>query len=60
MAKKKLPPREGRAGKAREKLADLPVLMPHRLVADKLGVTPDALRDWVAKGVFPEPHSLFE
>jgi hypothetical protein len=56
----KLKPRTGRAGDALEKLADLPDLITHRLVADKLGVTPDALRDWVYAGVFPEPHSVIE
>jgi hypothetical protein len=58
--KKRAPARSGRAGKARGKLADLPDLITHRLVADKLGVTTDTLREWVAKGVFPEPHSIFE
>ena len=50
----------GRAGKAKVKLEGLPDLIPHRLVADKLGITPDTLRDWVTKGTFPEPHSHFE
>lgn len=56
----KAAPRAGRAGKARIKLDDLPDLIPHRLVADKLGISPDSLRDWVAAGTFPEPHSTIE
>lgn len=52
--------RQGDAGKARVKLADLPDLIPHFLVADKLGITTDRLRDWVAQGTFPEPHSMVE
>jgi hypothetical protein len=58
--KKKSPARSGRAGKARDKLADLPDLIPLTLVADKLGITSTILREWVTKGVFPEPHSIFE
>jgi hypothetical protein len=58
--KPKAPPRTGRAGKARSKIDDLPDLIPHRLVADKLGVTPDTFKDWVDNGTFPMPHSKFE
>jgi hypothetical protein len=49
-----------RAGKGRRKLDGLPDLLPHRAVAEKMGVSPEVLRDWVARGVFPEPHSAFE
>jgi hypothetical protein len=38
-------PREGRAGKPKKQLDDLPSLITHRLVADKLGVTPDIIRE---------------
>lgn len=58
--KPKSPARTGRAGKAKVKFDDLPDLITHRLVADKLGITPDTLREWVTKGTFPEPHSHFE
>ncbi len=55
---KKSPARSGRAGKAREKLADLPDLISHTPVADKFGTTTRNIRDWVAAGEFPEPHSI--
>lgn len=58
--KPRAPARTKRAGKARDKIDDLPDLIPHRLLADKLGVTPRTLRDWVTNGAFPEPHSHFE
>jgi hypothetical protein len=60
MAKKRAPAREGRAGKAREKLADLPDLIPHHFVAEKLGITTTTLRDWVYNGMFPRPHAAIE
>jgi hypothetical protein len=53
-------PRTGRAGVASRKIDDLADLIPHRLVAAKLGVTTDTLREWVGKGDFPEPHSIFQ
>ena len=56
----KKPPRSGRSGVALGQLEEYSNLIPHRLVADKLGVTPDALRDWVIAGMFPEPHSVIE
>lgn len=56
--KTKAPARTGRAGKARVKLADLPDLIPHTFVAEKIGVSSTALRNWVASGEFPEPHSV--
>jgi hypothetical protein len=56
-AKKRAPARSGRAGKARDKLADLPDLIPHAMVAEKFGITTTTLRNWVASGEFPEPHS---
>lgn len=34
-------------------------LMPHRRVARQLGITTETLRDWVDRGEFPEPHSVF-
>jgi hypothetical protein len=48
------------AGKARSKLGGFPGLIPHRQVAALLGITPNAIRKWVAKGAFPVPHSIFE
>jgi hypothetical protein len=54
------PARTWAAGKARRKLDDLPGLIPHTMVADHFGIIPDLLRDWVAKGVFPRPHSVFD
>jgi hypothetical protein len=53
----KKPARTGRAGKARSKIADLPDLVPHAIVADKLGITTTILRKWVVDGEFPRPHS---
>lgn len=35
-----------------------PRLMPHKQVAELCGITTEALRDWVAKGNFPEPHAI--
>lgn len=59
-AKTKAPSIRIRAEKAKVKFDDLPDLIPHRLVAKKLGITTDTLREWVGKGTFPEPHSFFE
>jgi hypothetical protein len=60
MAKKRAPAREGRAGKAREKLVDLPDLIPHTFVAAKLGVSTTILRAWVAEGEVPKPHCMIK
>ncbi len=35
-------------------------LITHRDVAKLLGVSPTLVRNWVLKGVFPEPHSAIE
>jgi hypothetical protein len=59
-AKKKGSPRTEAAGQDKDKLADLPDLITHRDVAEKLGITTNNLRDWVAKGTFPVPHSRVE
>jgi predicted DNA-binding transcriptional regulator AlpA len=37
-----------------------PELINHRKVADMLGITTKNIRRWVAKGSFPEPHSVIE
>jgi hypothetical protein len=58
--RRKISPRSGRAGKARQKLADLADLIPHSMVAEKLGITTVCLRNWVAVGEFPEPHSILK
>lgn len=35
-------------------------LVTHREVAEACSVDTETLRDWVAKGEFPEPHSVIE
>ena len=51
-------PKESRSERARKKIEQFPDLVPHWVVAEKLGITTDSLRDWVAGGNFPEPHSV--
>ncbi len=58
--KPRKPPRSGRSAVPIRKFADLSDLIPHRIVADKLGVTPDTLRGWVDLGSFPLPHAVIE
>ena len=37
-----------------------PVLITHVTVAALCSIDTETLREWVAKGVFPEPHTVFE
>jgi hypothetical protein len=49
-----------RSGRAKRKVEDLPDLIPHWVVAEKIGVATETIRDWVTRGTFPEPHSIIE
>jgi hypothetical protein len=42
------------------KTTKAPILIKHRRVAAMLGISTQNIREWVAKGTFPEPHSHFE
>jgi predicted DNA-binding transcriptional regulator AlpA len=53
-------PRPTRARKAGRKIDDVPGTVTHRKVAEKLGITPETLRRWVAKGAFPRPLAVIE
>jgi excisionase family DNA binding protein len=46
-------------GVSAARLADLPGTITIRQLADTLGVSVDAIKDWVGRGEFPEPHSIF-
>jgi hypothetical protein len=50
------PPGTPKQRKRSNVLADAPQLAPIKDVAEKLGVTPAAIRKWSREGVFPEPH----
>lgn len=37
-----------------------PVLITHLTVAALCSIDTETLRDWVGRGIFPRPHSVFE
>lgn len=44
--------------KAKRRLENIPDMIHHRAIAEKLGIDTETIREWVISGEWPLPHAI--